>query len=436
MSIPKTVYSPQNQYTLNSMFTPAHPNFTVSNRTLVAVRWASIFGQLLAVGLALFTLGIRLPLQEVTACIALLISINLFAMVTHGRRRLGENAATIYLALDIIQYGLLLYFTGGFENPFAMLMIAQVAVAAAVLNLGRMVMLSFLSILMATLLSIWNVPLAWPGGEVVITPTYLLGEQIALIFAVAFIASYVWRISYEYRDIQSALYDSQLSLSRQRQLAALGAQAAAAAHELGSPLSTIAIIAKDLYRDYANDPELKEDIALLVQQSHRCSEILKDFSAKPEREEDPLVTSQSIGDLFRSLAHDYRHERQGITVEVKDHPDLTGVMMAPGPDVIRSLGNLVQNAIQHATSRVEITLSPYGTKIRMIIHDDGEGFAPGILSRIGEPYLTTKSRGEQNMGLGLFIAQTLIESRGGQVRFRNHPKGGAEVMVSLPRAKK
>lgn len=415
------------------MFTSPHPSFTVSNRTLVAVRWASVFGQLLAVGLALFTLGIDLPLREVTACIALLISINLFALVTHGRRRLGENAATIYLALDIIQYGLLLYFTGGFENPFAMLMIAQVAVAAAVLNLGRMVLLSFLSILLATLLSIWNIPLAWPGGEVVITPTYLLGEQIALIFAVAFIASYVWRISYEYRDIQSALYDSQLSLARQRQLAALGAQAAAAAHELGSPLSTIAIIAKDLHREYANDPELKDDIALLVQQSARCSEILKDFSAKPEREEDPLVTNQSVSDLFRTLAADYKHERPEIAIEIKDHPNLADVMIAPGPEVVRSLGNLVQNAIQHATSRVEITLIPYGTKIRMIIHDDGEGFASAILARIGEPYLTTKSRGDQNMGLGLFIAQTLIESRGGQVRFRNHPRGGAEVMITLPR---
>lgn len=417
------------------MLTASHPSFTVSNRTLVAVRWASVFGQLLAVALALFALGIRLPLEEVAACIALLICINLFALVTHGRRRLGENAATVYLAMDIIQYGLLLYFTGGFENPFAMLMIAQVSVAAAVLNLGRMVLLSFLSILLATLLSIWNVPLAWPGGEVVITPTYLLGEQIALIFAVAFIASYVWRISYEYRDIQSALYDSQISLARQRQLAALGAQAAAAAHELGSPLSTIAIIAKDLDRDYANDPELKDDIALLVQQSARCSEILKGFSTQPERDEDPLVTRQTVGDLFRSLTHDYRHERPEIRTDITEHPDLVNVMIAPGPEVIRSLGNLVQNAIQHATSRVEINLTPYGTKIRMIIRDDGQGFAPSILSRIGEPYLTTKSRGEQNMGLGLFIAQTLIESRGGQVRFRNHPRGGAEVMVTLPKEK-
>ncbi len=418
------------------MFTSPRPNFTVSNRTLVAVRWAAVFGQLLAVALATFALSLRLPLQEVAACVALLIAINLFALVTHGRRRLGENAATVYLALDIIQYGLLLYFTGGFENPFAMLMIAQVAVAAAVLNLGRMILLSFLSILMATLLSIWNVPLVWPGGEVVITPTYLLGEQIALIFAVAFIASYVWRISYEYRDIQSALYDSQLSLSRQRQLAALGAQAAAAAHELGSPLSTIAIIAKDLHRDYANDPELKDDIALLVQQSQRCSEILKDFSAKPERDEDPLVTSQSVRDLCQSLADDYQHERPDIAIDIVDHPDLLDVMISPSPEVTRSLGNLVQNAIQHATSKVEMTALPYGNKIRMIIHDDGTGFAPDILARIGEPYLTTKSRGDQNMGLGLFIAQTLIESQGGQVRFRNHPRGGAEVMVTLPKERK
>lgn len=415
------------------MFTTAHPNFTVSNRTLVAVRWASVFGQLLAVALAYFTLDLHLPLKNVASCIALLIFINLFALIVHGRRRLGENAATVYLALDIIQFALLLYFTGGFENPFAMLMIAQVAVAAAVLNLARMVLLSFLSILMATLLSIWNIPLIWPGGEVVITPTYLLGEQIALIFAVAFIASYVWRISFEYRHIQNALYDSQLSLSRQRQLAALGAQAAAAAHELGSPLSTIAIIAKDLHRDYANDPELKEDITLLVEQTRRCSEILKDFSTNPERDEDPIVTARTPAQLMQDLADSYAHERPDITVTVTDSPDLAGQTLTPTPEVVRSLGNLVQNALQHAKSQVDITIKPYGARARFIIHDDGEGFAPTILARIGEPYLTTKTRENQNMGLGLFIAQTLIESRGGQVRFRNHPKGGAEVMVTLPR---
>lgn len=410
-----------------------HPSFSVSNRTLVTVRWVAVFGQLMAVIMTSFVLQIRLPLAEVAACITLLIFINLFALVVHNRRRLNENAATIYLALDIIQYALLLYFTGGFENPFAMLMIAQVAVAAAVLNLGRMVLLSFLSILSATLLSIWNRPLAWPGGAVVITPSYLLGEQIALIFAVAFIASYVWRISYEFRHIQSALYDSQLSLSRQRQLAALGAQAAAAAHELGSPLSTIAIISKDLYRDYANDPELKDDLTLLVQQSQRCSDILKDFSSNPEREEDPLVTAQPIGTIMQELATAYRHERPQITVDIKEHDDIKGVTMTHSPELLRSLGNLVQNAIQHATSRVDVDMMPYGNKVRITVHDDGTGFAPGVLARIGEPYLTTKTGGTQNMGLGLFISQTLIESRGGQVRFRNHPKGGAEVMVTLPR---
>jgi two-component system sensor histidine kinase RegB len=330
---------------------------------------------------------------------------------------------------------MLLYFTGGFENPFAMLMITQVAVAAAVLNLGRMVALSFLSILMATFLSIWNRPLAWPEGQVIITPTYLLGEQIALIFAVAFIASYVWRISHEYRDIQNALYDTQISLGRQRQLAALGAQAAAAAHELGSPLSTIMIIAKDLNRDYANDPELKDDLGLLLQQVQRCTHILQDFASNPERKEDPLVTSQTLYDLVTSLAVQYKNERPHIQVTVHDHETFKGLMMTHPPEIVRSLGNLVQNAMQHAKQGVTINLTPYGPKARIIIRDDGDGFAPSILARAGEPYFSTRKGSSTNMGLGLFIAQTLIENQGGQVRLRNHPKGGAEVLVTLPLAK-
>jgi two-component system, sensor histidine kinase RegB len=412
--------------------TTAHPSFSVSNRTLMTVRWMSMFGQFLAVMIGLFVLNIRLPLLEVMGSIGLLVAINIFAMVFHRRRRLDENAATAYLALDIIQLGTLLYFTGGFENPFSMLMIAPVAVAAAVLNLGRMVGLAFLSILLATLLSIWHRPLAWPGGDITITPAYMLGEQIALVFALAFIASYVWRISYEFRHIQNALHDTQLSLNRQRQLAALGAQAAAAAHELGSPLSTIAIIAKDLYRDYANDPELRDDLTLLVQQSQRCNEILKDFSARPERDEDPLVVSQPIAAVLRELAAQYNHERPAIIVDVQEHPDLANVLLLLSPELQRGLGNLVQNGIQHASQKVDIEAVPYGNKLRITIHDDGAGFAPQMLARIGEPYLTTRARGAQNMGLGLFISQTLLESRGGDVRFRNHPKGGAEVMITLP----
>lgn len=409
-----------------------HPNFSVSNRTLITVRWVAIFGQIFGVMLAVFALGLMLPAREVSACIAILLGVNLFAMFFHGRRRLSENAAAAYLAFDIGQYALLLYFTGGFENPFAMLMIAQVAVAAAVLNLARMVILSFLSIFSATLLSIWNVPLEWPGGHVTITPSYLLGQQIALIFAVAFIASYVWRISHEFRDVQNALYDSQVSLSRQRQLAALGAQAAAAAHELGSPLSTITIIIKELFRDYAGDPELKDDLNILVEQTKRCSTILRDFATNPERDEDPLVTTQLLADVLRDLARSYAHERPDIPVTIIAAPARASVTLPHSTELYRSLGNLIQNAIQHAKSRVDVDITAYGERTRITIRDDGAGFAAQILHRIGEPYLTTKAKGAQNMGLGLFISQTLIEGQGGQVRFRNHPRGGAEVMITLP----
>jgi two-component system, sensor histidine kinase RegB len=411
----------------------AHPSFSVSNRTLITVRWVHISGQILAVLIGMLLLEIQLPIMPIIGCIMLLTAINVFAIAYHRHRRLGENSAAIYLALDITQLALLLYFTGGFENPFSMMMIAPVAVAAAVLNLPRMVLLAFWSILLATLLSIWHQPLSWPGGEITITPAYMLGEQIALIFALAFIASYVWRISYEFRHIQNALHDTQMTLYRQRQLSALGAQAAAAAHELGSPLSTIAIIAKDLYREYANDPELKDDLTLLVEQSRRCSDILKDLSLNPEREEDPLVTSQPLYDLLRDLAAQYHHERPAILVDVIDDPSLGGVTMTHSPELVRGIGNLIQNAIQHAKERVTLTIQAQNTRIRVLIHDDGDGFSPQILARIGEPYLSTKRRGEQNMGLGLFISQTLLASRGVQMRFRNHPDGGAEVMITLPR---
>lgn len=411
----------------------AHPSFSVSNRTLITVRWVHIAGQILAILIGILLLEIQLPIMPIIGCVMLLTSINAFAIAFHRHARLGENGAAIYLALDITQLALLLYFTGGFENPFSMMMIAPVAVAAAVLNLPRMVVLAFLSILLATLLSIWHRPLSWPGGEVVITPSYMLGEQIALIFALAFIASYVWRISYEFRHIQNALHDTQMTVYRQRQLSALGAQAAAAAHELGSPLSTISIIAKDLYREYANDPELKDDLTLLVEQSKRCSDILKDFSINPERVEDPLVTAQPLASFLHDLATQYRHERPDIIVDIIDDPALGGVTMTHSAELVRGLGNLVQNAIQYARARVTLTLQVQGNRIRILIRDDGDGFSPQVLARIGEPYLSTKRRGEQNMGLGLFISQTLLESRGSQVRFRNHPDGGAEVMVILPR---
>ncbi len=272
-------------------------------------------------------------------------------------------------------------------------------------------------------------PLPWQGGGLALPLVYVLGIWTALGLGIVFFATYAWRVAAEARRMQDALAAAQLALSRERQLSALGALAAAAAHELGSPLGTISVVAREIARDVAAESPIGEDVALLISEVARCRDILARLAARPEGEEP--FNRLPISAVVELAAAPYANK--GIELAFVAEP-IAGET-APEPQVVRSaeflqgLGNLIQNAVQVARETVSVTTRWGDDQVSVVVADDGPGFQPGIMERLGEPYVSGWRDGGAHMGLGIFIAQTLLRRTGGRVAFANRPQGGAEVAV-------
>jgi two-component system sensor histidine kinase RegB len=346
----------------------------------------------------------------------------------------------LFLAYDILQLGALLFLTGGVENPFAILMLAPVTVAATVLSQPSVIALSALTIVGIGLLTVFHLPLPWHGPPLVFPPPYALGVSIALILSTAFLAGYIWSVAEEARRMRDAFAATQLALAREQQISAVGALAAAAAHELGSPLATIAVIARELARDLPPDSPYSEDAALLLSQSERCRNILADLSRHRDSEGGTPFTRLPISALVEAAGEPYHAD--GIRVIFSTASNRSGTerqgdepLVARSPEILHGLGNLIQNAVQFARHEVSITTSWSRDEVAVEIADDGPGFPLGVLARIGEPYISGRESETQHMGLGIFIARSLLERTGARVAIDNLPEGGAQVAVAWQRAR-
>jgi two-component system sensor histidine kinase RegB len=288
----------------------------VSLRTLVFVRWVVIVGQLVTVSVV--ALGFRFPMQltAVIAVIALATMVNLLGMIMRRGRALSDRTVALYLAFDILQLSALLFLTGGLTNPFAVLVLGPIAVAAAVLGRDYSFALTFLAILCLAALFASPFDLPWNGGGSPRLPDlYQLGMWIALTLACGFIATYNWSVSGEARRISEALAETQLTLAREQQLTALGTLAAAAAHELGTPLSTITVVAKELAHDLPPGSPFAEDVALIQSQCERCRAILAELARKPEDAEESPFNLLPLDQLIEAAA--VPHRMPGIRLDVR-----------------------------------------------------------------------------------------------------------------------
>ena len=422
----------------------------VSLRRLISMRWVAVTGQAAAVLAVHFGLGFDLPVVPALAVVSASALINLgHAVLRRPHRRLSERDATITLAYDVLQLGLLLFLTGGLENPFAILMIAPVTVAATILSRRSVIVLSALAIIAITLLAVEHWPLPWRGPPPVLSAVYVFGIWAALVLSTIFIAAYAWSVAGEARRIRDAFAATQLALAREQRVSAVGALAAAAAHELGSPLGTIAVIAKELVRELPQDSPYAEDAALLLSQSERCGTILAELSHRPEAEGSSPFTRLPISALAEAAGAPYR--ASGVRV-IYATATSTGEepQVARRPEIMHGLGNLIQNAIQFASREVTVTIAWGHDAVTVEIVDDGPGFAPQLLPRLGQPYLSSRQPAHgskpqpgrhregdgdgQHMGLGIFIAQTLLERTGARLDFANLPEGGAQIVVQWARA--
>jgi two-component system, sensor histidine kinase RegB len=409
----------------------------ISLRRLVLIRWVAIVGQAVALLVVHFAFAFHVPLVAAFLVVGCSVLLNL--LVTLFRRaqtRLGEREAAIFLGYDLLQLAVLLYLTGGLQNPFAILILAPVTVAATVLSLRPVIALALFAIAVITLLALWHLHLPWRSDteHLVFPPELVLGLWTALVLATAFIGGYTWSVAEEARRLRDAVSATQLALAREQRVSAVGALAAAAAHELGSPLATIAVVAKELVHELPADSPHVDDAQLLLSQSERCRKILAQLAHRPDEEgASPysLLPISALVEAAGTLSHD---PRVRLIFATTGEPGDDEPLVSRSPEVMHGLHNLIQNAVQFARREVSVTTHWDRTAVSVEVADDGPGFPAHLLGRLGEPYLSTRAGAENHMGLGIFIAQSLLERSGADLTFDNLAEGGAHVVILWKRA--
>lgn len=403
----------------------------IRSQTLMVIRWLAILGQSLTVLLIYYGLGFPLPLAESFVVIGASALVNAVVFLAYPiAARLSDRAAAAHLAFDLVQLAALLFLTGGLINPFAILLLVPLAISSTTLTLRSTVILALLVFVVVSILALAHFPLPWPAPGLRLPELYEFAVWIALMLASVLVTAYAWRVATEARRLQGAVDEAQLALARARRLSALGALAAAAAHELGTPLGTITLIASELADDTPKDSPHAEDISLLASQARRCREILSRLAKRPEAAEgSEQFTQLPFPSLVETAASP--HLKPGIAVEISQKGAGPTPVVKRAPEIVHGLGNLIENAIGFAHEKVLIEVSWTDIGLRVDVLDDGPGFNVDILSALGEPYTTT--RPGKGMGLGVFIAKTLLESSGGTVTFYNRAGGGAGASVTWPR---
>jgi two-component system sensor histidine kinase RegB len=411
--------------------------------TLVKLRWLAVAGQSAAVLVVSVGLRFPLPLGWCFLIIAVSAWLNVALRLRYPlSERLGERAAALLLGYDIVQLSALLYLTGGLQNPFAMLLLAPVLISATVLPPRLTGALGLLAGALAAALAFTHQPLPWfPGQALAIPPTYTFGIWLAIMLGIAFTGVYAWRVAQEARDLAQALAATELVLAREQHLSQLDGLAAAAAHELGTPLATIALVSRELAKTVPKSAPYADDIALLTDQVARCRDILGKLTSLGHDAGDPLSTL-SMRELVEEVVAPLRAFGVALDVSFAGQGDAPRCRRNPG--VVYGLENLVENAVDFAKARVAIEGRWSATSVEMVIHDDGPGFAQDVLMRLGEPYLRSRTDGRRaktddggaGLGLGLFIAKTLLERSGATLAMSNAltPETGAIVRVAWPRA--
>ncbi|WP_366552990.1 ActS/PrrB/RegB family redox-sensitive histidine kinase [Aquibaculum sediminis] len=440
-----------------------YPGSRLRLRTLIFIRWIAVLGQLVAVVAVQAGLDFDVPLVPVAATIGTLALLNLVTALRHrGAIWLRDSAARVYLACDLLQLLVLLGLTGGLQNPFSVLILAPVVVSAATLSRRSTILLSVLAVAGIAALAVLRLPLPWGGAGLEVPQLYVAGILVSLILAVVFIAAYVSSLALEARRMADALGATQLALAREQRLSALGGLAAAAAHELGSPLATIAVVARELEHELPENlpPEhpLREDTALLRSEAERCRRILAELANRPDEDEDTPYHRLPLSALVEAAAQPHAHP--GIALRLQfEGPQEAQPNVPRLPELLHGLGTLLQNALQFARSEVTVEIAWNDVQAHITIRDDGPGFDEAVLGELGEPYVSTGSRGRRSagiatssanveqsprrdrgrdtqtdahMGLGIFIARNLLAHAGANVSFANCSAGGAEVVIHLP----
>lgn len=425
-------------------------------RTLILLRWVAIAGQLGAITAAQMMYHLQLDLALCLLAVGISVVGNLLAMLLFPEnKRLSEFENFLMVLFDLLQLAFLLYLTGGLNNPFAILLLAPVTVSANVLGLRSTLIVGGMAILLVTLLAEFHMPLRTHEGFLLRIPDlFVFGNWAAIIIATIFMGAYSYRLKSEMESMSEALAATQMALSREQKLTDLGGVVAAAAHELGTPLATIKLASAELIEELDDLPDLREDAVLIRDQADRCRDILRNMGRAGK--DDLQMRQAPLSAVVQEAAEPHLH--RGKAVHFSEGPGPGGSPQQPSilrlPEVIHGLRNLIQNAVDFAHANVWVETHWTDNRIWIRILDDGEGYAPQVIGRIGDPFMRrrkgepdSKRRPEyEGMGLGLFIAKTLLERSGASLSFANGRdpdqrrdtsagQNGAIVRVDWPRSK-
>lgn len=405
--------------------------------TLIRLRLIAIVGQGAVAATATFALHYDLPVFPVTLCLGAALALNIWLRLTYpATHRMTDAQAFWVLAFDVVELGALLYLSGGSENPFAALLLAPLMIGASALGPKRVLVLGAITVLVATGLALSHMPLPFvPEGRLTLPLSFRVAQWLAILLGVTFIGFFAWRVADESRLLASALAATEIVLEREQHLGQLDGLAAAAAHELGTPLATIALVARELDRAIPPGSPHAEDIALMRSQVERCRDILSKLTSLGSGDAGPLKT-MAIGDLVEETVAP--HRAFGVEIDIILEGDGGEPLCRRNAGLLYGLGNLVENAVDHAASTVWVIAQWTANEVTIRVEDDGPGFRTDLLPRLGEPYLHRGGRMARagGLGLGLFIARTLLERTGASIRFANAPgpARGARVLARWPRA--
>jgi two-component system sensor histidine kinase RegB len=410
-------------------------------QTLTRLRWLAVAGQSLAVVVIAHGYGFAFPEALCFALIACSAWLNIFLSVRFpAAHRLPPLGAMAVLSFDVLQLSGLLFMTGGLANPFSVLLCVPVIISSASQPVRHTVGLGALSVAAVTLLAFYSLPLPWyPDSDFEVPFLLIVGAWIAIVSTTVFAAVYAYQVSAEATQLADALVATELVLQREQHISALDGLAAAAAHELGTPLATISVVAREMEKALASDPRFADDLMLLRSQSERCRDILRRLTTL-SAEGEVHMARLPLGSLIEEIIAP--HREFGIAIEVvRDSNDLREPVGRRNPGIIFGLGNLIENAVDFASNQVTVTVSHDAERVSITIDDDGPGFAPDVLTQIGVPFMNRRNRMDREkaggLGLGLFIAKTLLERSGATLSFSNRssPDSGAHVQVRWPREK-
>ena len=400
--------------------------------TYVNLRWIGVIGQFITINAVAFLFKFEFNFLLANIIVFLGALSNIFLFYFFKKNQLQEKISLTFLTLDIIQLSFLLYLTGGTINPFSIFLIIPSIFASNSLSIRTNILLIILTISSIIILTFYHQELPSPLNEYIFSNYYYYSVPLALIIALIFLSFFALTFGNESKVRKDALDKIQEVISKENELVSLGGQAAAAAHSLGTPLSTIKIISQDLYDNFKNNKELKKDVELLLSQVDRCNVILKKLSLNPVVEDDFIDKDITLHNYVKEIVNSFK-EISDKNFIINTEQNYNSFEISKLIEVVYGIRNFIGNANKFAKKNIYISITSDSENSSISIEDDGLGFPKDILTKIGDPYiksLQSKNKSRAGLGLGIFIGKTLLEKNKAKLLIRNsETRGGAEIKI-------